>query len=205
MQYKSISIQTLKRLPGYLAYLKNLPEDQKDTISATNIAEALKLNHVQVRKDLASVCAGGRPKIGYIKKDLIQELEHYLGYDDTSTAVIVGAGNLGRALLSYDGFSRYGVEIVTAFDIDSNLIGSTIKGKKILAYEKLKDLCNRMNVRIGILTVPDEEAQKVCDEMVESGILAIWNFTSAQLRVPEQILVHNENMASSLTMFTKRR
>lgn len=205
MQYKSVSIQTLKRLPGYLAYLKSLPEDQKDTISATNIAEALKLNHVQVRKDLASVCAGGRPKVGYIKKDLIQELEHYLGYDDTSSAVIVGAGNLGRALLSYDGFSKYGVEIVTAFEIDSNLIGSTVNGKKILAYEKLKGLCNRMNIRIGILTVPDEEAQKVCDEMVESGILAIWNFTSVQLKVPEQVLVHNENMASSLTMFTKRR
>lgn len=205
MQHKSVSIQTLKRLPGYVSYLKNLPEDQKDTISATNIAEALKLNHVQVRKDLASVCAGGRPKVGYIKKDLIQELEHYLGYDDASSAVIVGVGNLGRALLSYDGFSKYGVEIVTAFDIDTNLIGSKVNGKIILAYEKFKGMCSRMNIRIGILTVPDNDAQRVCDEMVESGILAIWNFTSVQLKVPEQVLVHNENMASSLTMLTKRR
>lgn len=117
----SISRQTLQRLPLYLSYLKELPED--GYISATGIADALGYNHVQVRKDLASVSHSGRPKVGYATRDLIRDIERSLGYDATHNAVLVGAGKLGSALLGYDGFTRYGLRIVMAFDEREALFG----------------------------------------------------------------------------------
>lgn len=203
MLYKSISAQALRRLPMYLKFLKSLPKDQVVNISATTIADALKLNDVQVRKDLALVSTGGRPKIGYITKNLITDIEKYLGFDNADSAVLAGVGDMGRALLSCDGFSKYGLNIVAAFDIDERVIGTTLYGKKVLSADKLKDLCSRMKVRIGILAVPALKAQETCDCMIESGILAIWNFTPVSLMVPEHILVQNEDMAFSLAKLSK--
>ena len=103
MEKRSVSTQTLQRLPLYLNYLRSLPDDTPENISATAIADALRLGDVQVRKDLASVSSGGRPKVGYVTRDLTADLERFLGYHDVDTAVLVGAGNLGRSLLSYGG------------------------------------------------------------------------------------------------------
>lgn len=203
MGEKPISTQTLQRLPLYLNYLKYLPKDRASNISATTIAGALNLNDVQVRKDLAAISTGGRPKIGYDTIELIRDLEHYLGYDDVESAVLVGVGNLGHALLSYNGFSEYGLNIIVAFDVNESIIGTTINGKQVLSAEKLKDLCSRMKIRLGIITVPESEAQAVCDILVESGVLAIWNFAHVHLNVPNNILVQNENMASSLAILSK--
>ncbi len=204
MKLQSISTQTLHRIPLYLNYLRSLPKDGAENISATAIAEALGLNDVQVRKDLAQVSSGGRPKIGYITKRLIADIEKFMGYNDTRSAIVAGAGNLGRALFSYGGFSEYGLELVAAFDVDEALIGTSIAGKPVLSFDKMKDLCQRMNIRIGIITVPSEAAQQVCDQMVESGILAIWNFAPVHLSVPEDVLVRYENIACSLAVLAKR-
>ena len=198
-----ISKQALQRLPMYLKYLKSLPKGGALNISATTIAQALELNDVQVRKDLALISAGGRPKIGYILIDLIQDIEQFLGYGDISSAVLVGAGNLGRALLSYKGFAEYGFDIVAAFDADESVIGTTVSGKQILSGDKLLGLCERMNIRIGIITVPDSEAQAVCDRLVEGGVLAILNFAHVRLKTPDNVLVKYENLASSLAVLSK--
>lgn len=202
MPSKAISTQALQRMPLYLNYLKALPKDGAMNISATMIAEALRLNDVQVRKDLAMVGGGGRPKVGYVIKDLISNMEHCLGYDNVDTAVLIGAGNLGRSLLAYDGFSDYGLDIVVAFDIDEQIIGTTICGKQVLPVNKLESICSRMKIRIGIITVGAKEAQVVCDMLVDSGILAIWNFAPVRLNVPKGVLVQNENMASSLAVLS---
>ena len=127
-----------------------------------------------------------------------------MGYNDTRSAIVAGAGNLGRALFSYGGFSEYGLELVAAFDVDEALIGTSIAGKPVLSFDKMKDLCQRMNIRIGIITVQSEAAQQVCDQMVESGILAIWNFAPVHLSVPEDVLVRYENIACSLAVLAKR-
>ena len=204
MKLQSISTQTLHRIPLYLNYLRSLPEDGSENISATAIAEALGLNDVQVRKDLAQVSSGGRPKIGYVTKRLIADIEEFMGYNDTRSAIIAGAGNLGRALFSYGGFSEYGLELVAAFDVDDSLIGTSIAGKPVLSFDRMKDLCQRMKIRIGIITVPADAAQQVCDQMVESGILAIWNFAPVHLNVPAGVLVRHENIACSLAVLAKR-
>lgn len=201
--FPSVSKQTLQRLPLYLNYLKTRSKEGITNISAPIIADGLKLNEVQVRKDLALVSSGGRPKTGYKIDSLIADIKAFLGYDNVNEAILVGAGQLGKALLSYKGFDEYGLNIVAALDIDEELIGSVVNGKQILSIDKMKDLCKRLNVHMGIITVPAENAQQVCNMLIESGILAIWNFAPVHLNVPEHILVQNENIAASLAVLSK--
>lgn len=197
----TIPRQTLQRLPLYLSYLKELPED--GYISATGIADALDYNHVQVRKDLASVSHSGRPKVGYATRDLIRDIERSLGYDATHNAVLVGAGKLGSALLGYDGFTRYGLHIVMAFDQREELVDTAISGCPVRPASEIVPQCRQLHASIGIITVPAAQAQEVCDQLVEGGIEAIWNFAPVRLIVPEDILVQNENMASSLAVLSQ--
>lgn len=201
--YASISVQTLKRLPLYLNYLKSLDGDKTKIISSPVIAKALTLNEVQVRKDLAAIKSGGRPRTGYLLEKLIIDLDTYLGYGNVNEAVIAGVGHLGRALLSYKGFDSYGLDIIVGFDTDENVIGTDIGSRKVLHLDKMISLCQRMHINIGIIAVPAEYAQEICNQMIEGGILAIWNFAPIKLNVPEHILVHNEDMASSLAVLSK--
>ena len=196
----TISKQALRRLPFYLDYLKKKQTDGVRNISATTVANDLKLNEVQVRKDLAAVSlTGGKPKTGYVAEELIRDLESFLGYDNTKEAVIAGAGKLGQALLAYKEFERYGLNVVAAFDTDE----SKVEGKNILTAEKMSDICSRLKIHIGIICVPPESAQKVCDEMVECGILAIWNFAPVHLSVPSGVIVQYENLAASLAVLSQ--
>ncbi|MDR1396309.1 MAG: redox-sensing transcriptional repressor Rex [Desulfarculales bacterium] len=203
--YLAISQQTLKRLPGYYHYLKGLRHNSIEHISAPVIARALKLNEVQVRKDLAAVSvSGGRPKTGFQVADLIQSIEVYLGYNNLNEAILVGVGQLGKALLSYQGFETYGMRILAGFDRRPELVNKKINGKRIFGIDKLGPICQRLNARIGIITVPHDSAQEVCNQMVVNGILAIWNFAPVHLQVDEKIVVQNENMAVSLAVLSKR-
>ena len=180
MQQKEISKSVLKRLPVYLSYLK-AQTDGPANISATALATALNLGEVQVRKDLAMVSDGGRPKIGYNRIGLI---EQFLGYDNTNDAVIVGAGGLGGALMGYTGFAEYGLNIVAAFDVNPDLVGKVKSGKRIYPLEDLPQFCVEHKILMGIITVPAEHAQAVCNMLIDSGILAIWNFAPVHLDVP---------------------
>lgn len=201
MERKEISKSVLKRLPIYLAYLKTLPHDGSPYISATAVANALGMGDVQVRKDLAMVSNGGRPKVGYCREDLIDDIEQFLGYDNTDNCVLIGAGKLGQALLGYSGFDEYGLNIMAAFDTNAARKTSD-SGKPILPMEMLGDFCRVNKVVMGIITVPAAHAQKVCDSMIEAGIKAIWNFAPTHLEVPSHILVQNENMATSLAVLS---
>jgi len=200
----SISQQTLRRLPFYLNYLQGRLRDGEATISAAAIARALGLNEVQVRKDLALISSSaGRPKTGYQLEGLVGDIESFLGYKNIDEAILVGAGHLGRALLSYQGFANYGLNIVAAFDSDPELEGKELYGKTVFPVYKLIDLTRRLKVRIGIITVPADQAQQICNMLVEAGVLAIWNFAPVRLIVPESIMVQNENMAASLAMLSR--
>ena len=201
MEHKEISKAVLKRLPSYLSYLKSLPEDASPYISATGLAAALGKGEVQVRKDLAIVSDGGRPKIGYLRESLIEDISQFLGYDNTTDAILVGAGKLGQALLGYNGFSAYGLNILAAFDAQSDRQQSE-NGRPVYSMDKLEEFCCTNKVLMGIITVPAEYAQAVCDRMIECGIKAIWNFAPTHLDVPVGILVQNENMATSLAVLS---
>jgi AT-rich DNA-binding protein len=199
----TISVQALQRLPLYLHYMKSLPPDKNAYISAKALGSALNYGEIQVRKDLSAVSDGGKPKIGYSTAELIHDIETYLGYNDINDAVLVGAGKLGSALLSYDGFKAYGLNIVAAFDSDPKKCGKDDSGKQILPVGKLVNLCHRMNIKIGIITVPAPFAQEVCDMLLRGGVEAIWNFAPTHLTVNEGVLLKSENMASSLAVLSK--
>lgn len=202
--YVAISRQALHRMPYYLQYLKKLQKEGVEVVAAPAIAESLNLNEVQVRKDFAAVSTSkGKPKSGFPVNELIGSMENLLGYHDVDSAVLVGAGSLGNALLSYKGFGSYGLDIVAAFDSDDDIIGKEICGKKVLPVDKLSEMCRRLNIHIGIIAVPESQAQAVCDQLVAGGVLAIWNFAPVHLSVPKNILVQNENMAASLAILSK--
>ncbi len=200
----NISPTYFGRLVRYLNYLKELPEDPGYMISATSIAEALGLNQVLVRKDLAGASDGGRPKVGYVAMELQADLERFLGHDKTFEAVLAGAGNLGKALLSYENFASYGLEIIAAFENLPELTGKKISGKTVHDVKELQKYCRDHGIRIGIIAVPAIAAQEICDSMVLGGVKAIWNFAPTNLKVPEGVAVKNEDMAASLAMLTKQ-
>lgn len=201
MERREISKSVLKRLPVYLSYLKSLPEGSNTYISATALANALGMGEVQVRKDLAMVSDGGRPKIGYLRESLMEDISQFLGYDNTTDAILVGAGKLGQALLGYSGFDAYGLNILAAFDI-APATEQTEDGKPILPMEELESFCRTNKILMGIITVPASHAQQVCDKLIDCGIKAIWTFAPVHLDVPESILVQNENMATSLAVLS---
>ncbi len=198
---QSVSIHTMKRLPTYLNYLKSLDEERN--VSSTEIAKALGLNDVQVRKDLSAVSSGGRPRVGYNVKTLINDLKEFLGYNAINYAVLVGAGHLGKALMSYRGFGEYGLRIVAGFDLEPERVGRESAGKPILPLEALPDYCTEHGIRIGVITTPASAAQAACDLLIRGGIQAIWNFAPAHVTVPSGVLVQNENMACSLALLSK--
>ena len=191
-----ISKKLLKRLPLYLAHLKALPENSN--VSATSMARYLGLGEVMVRKDLAKISETGRRRTGRSRERLIRDIEEYLYLAAETPTVIVGAGKLGRALLDYSGFEESGFHILAAFDREPCAECSEHE-KPIYPMSRLQSYCRYYRVRIGIITVPAESAQEVCDLLVSSGVSAIWNFAPVHLKVPDHVAVQSENLAVSLT------
>jgi len=203
--FKPIPEPTLRRLPVYYQYLKKIHDDkQLEYISCTRIGNDLNVLPIQVRKDLAITNAVGKPKLGYSVPELMGTIEDFLGWNNTTEAYLVGAGNLGAALLGYQGFREYGVDIVAAFDADESKVGTEIHGKKVIHVEKLPDMIHRMGIKIGVLTVPAYCAQELATTMVRAGIHAIWNFSPIKVMAPPDVIVQHENLASSLVVLSKK-
>lgn len=192
----------MERLPVYYQFLKSLSLEDNQYISATTIARELNFGEVQVRKDLALISGTGKPKVGYETISLIKDLHYALGYDKVVNAILVGVGQLGSALLNYVGFKDYSINIAAAFDKSESKAGITKTGKHIFPLTELKEFCLHNDIEIGIITVPQDHAQEICDMMVDSGIKAIWNFAPKRVTAPENILIKNENMAASLAMLS---
>ena len=200
---KPVSGPSLRRLPTYLHLLEELQAQGVALVSCPTLAERLGLDPTQVRKDIAMTGLPGRPKVGYETPLLIQAIRGYLHWDRLSGAVLVGAGNLGRALMGYGGFAQHGITIIAAFDDDAKLAGSVIHGKTVYNLSKLKAMLQESEVAIGIITVPAAVAQNVADQLVASGIRAIWNFAPVRLQVTENVVVVNEDLSSSLAVLCR--
>jgi redox-sensing transcriptional repressor len=194
----SIPQPSLGRLPQYHHFLVELKAKGVRQVSCSTIGNALNLVPVQVRKDLQYTGIVGKPKTGYSVEELVQSIETFLGWNNVNEAFLAGAGNLGTALLGYERFSSFGLRIVAAFDTDPGKIGAWIHDKAVMPLDKLADLACRMSIHLGIITTPAEVAQSIADEMVKGGIQAIWNFAPVKLKVPQNIIVHNEDLYSSL-------
>ncbi len=199
-QPKNFSASTVRRFPSYLPVIRDLQQEGKEFVSAAVIAEVLGLDPVQVRKDLAITGIAGTPQKGFPIEDIIFAIEHYLGWDSTSDAILVGAGNLGSALLGYKGFLLHGLHILVAFDVDPKKIGTRINGVKILNAKTMDVQIQNFRAKIAILTVPSEYAQEAANVLVGAGIEGIWNFTGVKLKVPENVAVQQEDLSAGYAM-----
>ncbi len=193
-----LAAPSVRRLPSYLHIIKDSKD--MDYISATLIAEELKLEPIQVRKDLAITGIKGKPKKGFPVQELIKAIEKFLSWDKENLAFLVGAGNLGTALSGYVGFKETGLKICAAFDTDTNKIGKKIHGVPIFNITDIQKKAKELKPVIGILTIPSQFAQKIADELVKAEIKAIWNFTNIKINVPDFIKVQKEDLSSGYAM-----
>ena len=204
MKKKSVSRNQLMRMPIYRNYLQDKLKKGVLEISAPTMARELKLNEEKVRKDISLVSSQeGKPRQGRDVELLIQDIEEFIGYNTRTNAVLVGVGHLGSALLAYQGFSEYGIDICMAFDANPERDGEVIAGKRVYYTKNMSMLCRIMDIKIAIITVPSQYAQSVCDVLVEAGVKAIWNFAPTHLIVPSDVVVYNENMAASLAVLSR--
>ncbi|MFO7896041.1 MAG: redox-sensing transcriptional repressor Rex [Candidatus Cloacimonadales bacterium] len=194
----------IRRLPTYYRHIIKMDRQGIEFTSARILSELTGVHKTQIRKDIALTGLVGVPRRGHNVKSLIKAIAEYLNWNDISSAFIVGAGNLGKALLNYDNFEASGMKIVAAFDTSVNEIGKEINGKEILPMDKFMDLTERLHINIGIITTPAEVAQPVADLMVQAGIKGIWNFTYTQLKVPEHIVVETVDLYRGLGVLSKR-
>lgn len=188
----------IKRLTLYHFILDDCETQGLEYISSPQIAELLGIDDSLVRKDIKLVNNCGKCKIGYEIKPLKACIEHTLGFRKIKDAVIVGAGNLGSALIRYDDLEQYGFNIVALFDNDSSKVGQSINSRKVHHISEITKVLQEKQIRIGILTVPKGVAQECTDILVQAGIKYIWNFTPRVLNVPNDVRVWNENLIGNL-------
>ncbi len=190
-------LPTIRRMPMYLRMLTKVQKDGMEHVSSNYLAEALDLEAIVVRKDLAVAGILGKPRVGFEVKAAMTAIEQFMNFNSPTDAVLVGAGHLGQALLGYTGFINLGLNIVAAFDSDADKIG-TVHDKPIYPLSEFSDRCKNMNIQIGILCVPGRFAQDVTDQMVAAGLKGIWNFTPRKLNVPNGVVVQREDLAEGL-------
>lgn len=196
---------TMNRLPLYYNFIIEKQRENLQNVSSAMIAKSLKLNNIQVRKDLASISSiPGKPRVGFDVETILNDLERVLGCKNLDEVILVGVGRLGRTLLNYNGFHKYNLDIVASFDVDKDKVGAVINGKPVFGIETLKSFVEEHDIKIGIITVSGNAAQKVCDMLVDAGIKAIWNFAPVHLELSDGIIIKHENLAASLALLTQR-
>lgn len=189
------------RVPLYLTVARNLLAEGNKYITAPMIANLTTINVETVKKDLSIICATpGHPRMGRDAETLVEEIVDFGVYTQISNAILIGSGSLGHALLSYQKFNDWGLNISAAFDVSPELIGTKVNNITIHALEEIDVVVRSTNAEIAIITVPSEAAQHVVDLAINAGIKAIWNFSPTHIHVPKKIILQNENMASSLSL-----
>ncbi len=202
MKALKIPEATITRLSIYSRFLKRLDKKGITTVSSGDIAEGVGVSPAQVRKDLAYFGEFGTRGVGYNVKDLIRYTVKILGLSDPWNLVMVGAGNLGSALVTYREFKVRGFTIVGVFDNDLTKIGKRIADLEVMPLEDLPAVAQEHNVRIGIIAVPSKAAQDIADIMVGAGLEAILNFAPLSLNVPNHVEVRNVDLSVKLEILT---
>ncbi len=195
---------TLRRLPWYLSNVKLLKKKGERFVSSTQISKEINVDASQIAKDLSYVNISGRTRVGYEVDTLIAVLEDFLGFTNLHQAFLFGVGSLGGALLRDSGLRHFGLQIVAAFDVNPDLVGTSLNGIPIFHSDEFEQKRKEYGVHIGVLTVPIEIAQQITDKMVAGGIKAVWNFTPFRIRVPESIVVQNTSLYAHLAVMFNR-
>ena len=197
-----VPIPTVKRFPSYLRILRQCQNEGMEYISATVLADELGLKPIQVRKDISYTGIEGKPKVGFIVTELIEYITRSLGWDNSTEALSVGVGNLGKAISMYEGFAAYGLSIVAVFDSDEEKIGTKVGSLTVKSMEELKPFIESTGIKIAVITVPASSAQNVADTLVECGIKGIWNFAPKDLKIPGDVVMQRTDLATSFAVLS---
>lgn len=198
----TIPVQTLRRIPYYHQILSDLEQKGERFVSSKYLAHFFHVDDTQVRKDVSVIGYKGKPKSGYSVSGLKQAIGDFLGINTQNTAILIGAGKLGSALIEYPGLSEYGLNLVAVFDNDPAKADQRIGVFTVQPLGGLDKVVQDFDVGIAIITVPKEAAQGVCNLVVEQEIKAIWNFAPTQLSAPADVTIRNENMAVGLALLS---
>lgn len=198
MEEKEISQAVIGRLPRYFRYLGELKDAGVERISSQDLSELMNVTASQIRQDFNNFGGFGQQGYGYNVEYLYDEIGRILGLDRQHSFIIVGAGNLGRALGNYFNFERRGFIFRGMFDRDPGLVGGDVRGVKVMPMEKMESFVRENRIDIAVLTIPKAGAEEVAERLVRSGIRAIWNFAHVDLKVPEGVQVENVHLSDSL-------
>ena len=195
---ESIPNPAVRRLSLYLRQLEAFQRKDRRTISSKQLGESLGLTDAQVRKDLAYFGQFGHPGIGYRVDELIAQVKRILGTDRTWNIMLVGAGNIGRALSSYRGFMAKGFRLVAVFDNDPGKVGKRLGPFTIQPLSDIPATVQKQQIRLSILAVPADAAQDVADQIVAAGVRGILNFAPVSLTVPPDVAMNSGDVAVQL-------
>jgi len=195
---REISKAVIKRLPRYFRYLQELEAEGIERISSEELSRRMKVTASQIRQDLNNFGGFGQQGYGYNVVYLKDEIGKILGLNRIHNIVIVGGGNLGRALAGYTRFENRGFLVRGIFDIDPELIGKQVRGINVMPMEEIEDFLKNNEIDIAALAIPKAEAQKMADLLCACGVKAIWNFAHKDLEVPDDVYVENVNLIESL-------
>lgn len=201
---KGIPTGVVTRLPIYLRYLTTLRNKGVSRVSSAQLGEALNFTAAQIRSDLSYFGSFGQQGYGYDVNELLHHVSRILGLDRTYAMVLVGAGNLGKALASYENFRKRGFEIRAIFDIDEHLVGNYHACCIIQHVDNLENYLKEHPTDIGIIATPGDVSQSICDIFVRCGVRSIWNFSPVHLHVPEDVIIEHMHLTDSLLRLSFR-
>lgn len=199
MKKQKVSNAVIRRLPRYYRHLTDLSKAGVPRISSSALGTAMNLTASQIRQDLSCFGEFGQQGYGYNVESLRNEVAEILGMSREHTAIILGVGNLGRALIENFSFQRCGFRLTAAFDVDPNLIGREISGIRIHSVDELETYLREEPTSVGVLTVPKSAADTMAQRLIQSGVKGLWNFTNLELNVGDaNVVVENVHFADSL-------
>ena len=203
MPSRPIPEATVARLPVYLRSLLDLAEGRGQlTVSSEELAGLAGVNAAKVRKDLSYLGSYGTRGVGYDVEYLLYQITRELGLTQDWHVAIVGAGNLGRALASYKGFSERGFRISSLFDVDDSVIGSEIAGLTVRHLDELKEVVADDGISIGVIATPPGSAQEVADRLSDAGVKSILNFAPTVVTVPPDVTVRKVDLSTELQILS---
>lgn len=202
MKKMKVSIAVIKRLPKYYRYLGTIEEKGIIRISSQELSSITGLTASQIRQDLNHFGGFGQQGYGYNVKELKNEIEKIIGIKEEYSAILIGAGNLGHAIVNYEGFKNNGFNIVAVFDTKNELIGKKLAGVPVYSIDKLEAFIEKNNVTIGVLTLPKNFAQQIADRLVHAGVKGLWNFAPIDLVLPDEIVLEDVHLDESLYTLT---
>lgn len=197
-RFSNISMAVVRRLPKYYRYLGEIKKKDIKRVSSQELSRITGFTASQIRQDLNCFGGFGQQGYGYNVDDLFQEIGNILGLNRIYKTVIVGAGNLGQAIVNYSFFEKSGFVTKGIFDINPKIIGLSINEIKVYDVEQLEEFVSKNAIDIGIICTPKDQCQKVAESLSRGGIKAIWNFAPSDIRVPDEILVENVHLSESL-------